>query len=252
MDLQLKNKIVLLTGATGGIGRAIAAALLNEDATVIAVYRNEERFAELKLWLQEKQVQIHSLHGSKTDILSYSDIHRCVNETISRFERIDVLVNCAGNSYEHPFAMLTEEQISEMIDLNLKSPMYFAQAVLKTMFRQKDGCIINISSLVASRRGRGVVAYASAKAGLDAFTRTLAQEAGRKNIRVNSICPGLIETEMSTQLVQRLGSKIADETALNRLGSPQEIAAAVLFLASSKTASFITGTQIHVDGGLYL
>lgn len=252
MDLQLNNKIILITGATGGIGRAITAAFLNEGAQVQAVYRNEDRFTQLCNWLGENKTDTAALSGIQADLLSYSDIHQTVEETVKEFGRIDVLVNCAGHSIESHFALLSEEQINEMIDLNLKSPMYFAQAVLKPMFRQKEGCIINISSLVASRKGRGVAAYAAAKAGLDAFTRVLAQEAGRKNIRVNSICPGLIQTEMSSSLVERTGSLIADETALSRLGNPEEIAMAVLFLASSRTASFITGTQLHADGGLYL
>lgn len=252
MDLQLKNKIILITGATGGIGRAIAEAFLNESAIVVSVHRNEERFAELKTEFQSKQIPVENLHGYKTDLLSNTAVQQTVTEIANQFQRIDVLVNCAGHSVEQPFALHTEEMIGEMIDINLKSPMFFSQAVLKPMFKQKDGCIINISSLVASRRGRGVVAYASAKAGLDTFTRALAQEVGRKNIRVNSICPGLIQTEMSAPLIERMGTQLEHETALNRPGTPEEVAQAVLFLASSKTASFITGTNLHVDGGLYL
>ena len=139
-----------------------------------------------------------------------------------------------------------------MININLKSPMLFSQAVLKPMFKQKSGCIINVTTVATHKAGRGIVAYASAKAGLDTFTRTLAQEVGRKNIRVNTIRPGIIKTEMSKQILENLGDYIVESTAINRIGNPADISAVALFLASEKTSSFINGTNINVDGGFSL
>lgn len=252
MDLLLKNKVLLLTGATGGIGRAICAAFLQEGTFVVALYRNENRFSDLKKNLEAQGIDLSGFHGIQTDILNTTDIQKAVDETINRHQRIDILINCAGNSFENHFALLEEKQIDEMISINLKSPMLLSQAVLKPMFKQKEGCIINISTIAAHKKGRGIAVYAAAKAGLDAFTRTLAQEVGKKNIRVNSIRPGVIETEMSAPLLERTGSMVVEATAMNRLGTAEDIAAAAVFLASGKAASFITGTQLNVDGGLYL
>jgi 3-oxoacyl-[acyl-carrier protein] reductase len=251
MDLELKDKVLLLTGATGGIGRQICADFLNEGAIVVGVYRNEIRFEELKKELADKKINCERLIGMKTNILNNSEIQLCVDETLKRFQRIDILINCAGNSNEIPFAWMTEKQIDEMIDINFKSPMLFSQAVLKPMFSQKEGCIINISTIGTQKKGRGIVVYAAAKAGLEVFTRTLAHEVGRKNIRVNCIRPGVIKTDMSAPLLDRTGNLVVDSTALHRLGKPEDISAAALFLASTKTASFITASQLDVDGGIY-
>lgn len=252
MDLQLQDKIVLITGATGGIGRAIVARFLQEGAQPVAVYRNEKKYGELREWLERLSCDMAKLHGVKGDVLSSEGVDKIVQEALRINGRIDVLVNCAGASIETPFALMTDEQIDETIALNFRSPMRIAQAVLKPMFRQKEGSIIMISSLTAIRKGRGVAVYAAAKAGLDTFCRSLAQEVGKKNIRVNSIRPGLIETEMSASLVERTGNMLRDDASLNRFGKPDEVAAAVVFLASAASASFITGTQLNVDGGLYL
>ena len=252
MDLDLKNKIVILTGATGGIGKQICADFIREGAIVIAVYRNEDKLKKLIKFLTELNLDPTKAHPVKTDVLKKSEIDRCVKEVLQNFNRIDVLINCAGSSLECSFAMLDENLIENMIDVNLKSPMLFAQAVLKPMFKQKSGSIINITTVATHKAGRGIVAYASAKSGLDTFTRALAQEVGRKNIRVNTIRPGIIKTEMSKQILENIGSYIIDSTAINRIGKPTDISSVVLFLASEKTASFINGTNINVDGGFSL
>ena len=252
MDLDLKDKIVILTGATGGIGKQICADFLLEGAIVIVVYRNDDKLKTLIKYLSELKLNITKVYPVKTDVLKKSEIDLCVKEVLLKFSRIDVLINCAGSSFECSFAILDENIIEHMININLKSPMLFSQAVLKPMFKQKSGCIINVTTVATHKAGRGIVAYASAKAGLDPFTRTLAQEVGRKNIRVNTIRPGIIKTEMSKQILENLGDYIVESTAINRIGNPADISAVALFLASEKTSSFINGTNINVDGGFSL
>lgn len=252
MDLDLKDKIVILTGATGGIGKQICADFLLEGAIVIVVYRNDDKLKTLIKYLSELKLNITKVYPVKTDVLKKSEIDLCVKEVLLKFSRIDVLINCAGASFECSFAILDENIIEHMININLKSPMLFSQAVLKPMFKQKSGCIINVTTVATHKAGRGIVAYASAKAGLDTFTRTLAQEVGRKNIRVNTIRPGIIKTEMSKQILENLGDYIVESTAINRIGNPADISAVALFLASEKISSFINGTNINVDGGFSL
>ena len=252
MDLDLKDKIVILTGATGGIGKQICADFLLEGAIVIVVYRNDDKLKTLIKYLSKLKLNITKVYPVKTDVLKKSEIDLCVKEVLLKFSRIDVLINCAGASFECSFAILDENIIEHMININLKSPMLFSQAVLKPMFKQKSGCIINVTTVATHKAGRGIVAYASAKAGLDTFTRTLAQEVGRKNIRVNTIRPGIIKTEMSKQILENLGDYIVESTAINRIGNPADISAVALFLASEKISSFINGTNINVDGGFSL
>jgi 3-oxoacyl-[acyl-carrier protein] reductase len=252
MDLELKNKIVILTGATGGIGKQICADFLLEGAIVVAVYRNEDKLKMLMESLTDLKLDITKVYPIKVDVLKKSEIDRCVKEVLLKYSRIDVLINCAGSSFECSFAILDENIIENMIDINLKSPMLFSQSVLKPMFKQKSGCIINVTTVATHKAGRGIVAYASAKSGLDTFTRALAQEVGRKNIRVNTIRPGVIKTEMSKQILENLGDYIIESTAINRIGKPADISSVALFLASEKTASFINGTNINVDGGFNL
>ncbi|HFB99401.1 MAG TPA: SDR family oxidoreductase [Phaeodactylibacter sp.] len=153
---------------------------------------------------------------------------------------------------EAPLLLLEDEMIEQMIDVNFRSPLYLSKAVLKHMIRKKSGNIVNISSASTHAWGRGIVVYASAKAALERLTQTLAQEVGKKNIRINAVCPGVVDTKMSSNLRSVAGDIITMETALKRYGHPKEISKAVLFLASEETASFITGVVLNVDGGFNL
>jgi 3-oxoacyl-[acyl-carrier protein] reductase len=250
MNLELSNKVVILTGATGGIGRAIAEDFLKEGSIVVCLIRNEEKMKTLKSELIDKNVAVEHLHSEVCNLLDYKSMSDAVKTVVQKYKAIDVLVNCAGYADEFPFALMDEEQISKMIDFNLKSPMLLSHAVLRTMFKQKSGSIINISSASAVKKGRGIVSYASAKAGIEALTRTLASEVGRKNIRVNCIRPGLIKTPMSDAVLFRLEEQVSSTTSLGRPGSPSEISKMVLVVASEKVSSYMTGECLTIDGGI--
>ena len=251
MNLELTDKVVLITGGTGGIGSRIVADYLEEGAIVACFIRSEVKMQTLFDLLKEWNISSENLHSFECNLLDFDDIKRATKEVVSKLNAIDILINCAGFTDEYPFAMLDAKKIDLMIDLNLKSPIYLSQAVLKTMYKQNGGCIINVSSVSAIKKGRGITVYAAAKAGLDAFTRTLALEVGRKNIRVNSIRPGVISTAMSGPVMERAEGIIKTNTALGRPGQPSEISAAILFMSSNKTASYMTGETITVDGGMY-
>ena len=250
MKLELSNKVVVLTGATGGIGGAIAEDFLRESATVICLIRNEEKMAAFKSDLSKKGVSVEGLFSEVCDLIDFKSISSSIKRIVNKYNRIDILVNCAGYADEYPFALMDENQISKMIDFNLKSPMFLCNAVLRPMFKQNSGAIINISSASAVKKGRGIVSYAAAKAGIEALTRTLASEVGRKNIRVNCIRPGLIETAMSEAVLSRLSDHINSTTSLGRPGLSHEISKMVLVVASEKVSSYMTGECITIDGGI--
>jgi 3-oxoacyl-[acyl-carrier protein] reductase len=252
MNLGLTNKIVLVTGGTGGIGKQICLDFLLEGAVVICLHRNENRFKNLVDRIALHPGLKNNLHGKLCDLLSVKALQQQITKITTEFKRIDVLVNCAGVVEEIPFAITDEKHMDKMIDDNLKITMLVTQSVLKPMFSQKGGAIVNVSSVVAVKGGRGIVAYASAKGGIEAFSRALAYETGRKNIRINTVKPGAIETEMSKTLQNRASDYVLGHTVLGRFGKPEEVSKAVLFLSSDETASFITGSGITVDGGFLL
>jgi 3-oxoacyl-[acyl-carrier protein] reductase len=203
----------------------------------------------MKGWLAENGQDPSRVYSFNCDLLSSDSIKAFIGDVLEKFERIDILVNCAGAVEEMPFAMMDEKRIGEMLDINLKTTMLLSQGVLKPMFKQKAGAIVNVSSITAIRGGRGIVPYAAAKAGMDSFTRTLASEVGKKNIRVNGIRPGAIRTSMSEALEARVKDYVPNAMIMGRFGEPAEVSKGVLFLASEETASYITGTFINIDGG---
>ena len=243
------NKTVLITGANGGIGSAITKAFLEEGAVVIAGYRGNIQ----KLDTLKSEVP-NSLHSKIIPIqLDLNNLDQCkieLDNLISRIESIDILVNCAGTAVEKPFLLSDFEELDSQIQSNFLAPVKLTQLVLKNMLLKKKGCIVNISSIVSSRFGRGIVVYSSAKAAVDRFTKSLALEVGRKGIRVNAVCPGMIETKMTNMLQKNMPSELLKMSPITRPGQPFEIARAVLFLASENMSSYITGTTLVVDGGL--
>ncbi len=249
LNLELINKVVLITGANGGIGSAIAQAFLEEGAIVLAGYRGSiEKLNVLKNEVPE------SMHSRIIPIhLDLNHLDQCrkeLHQTMTRVETIDILVNCAGTAVEKPFLLSDFEEFDSQIQSNFLAPVKLTQLVLKTMLLKKKGCIINVSSIVGSRFGRGIVVYSSAKAAVDRFTQSLAMEVGRKGIRVNAVCPGMIETKMTNMLQKNMPPDLLKMSPLSRPGKPFEIARAVLFLASENMSSYITGTTLVVDGGL--
>ncbi|MEY4991656.1 MAG: hypothetical protein RI948_525 [Bacteroidota bacterium] len=249
MNLELKDKIVCITGASGGIGLALVSAFLDEGAIVCATYhRNPDKIEQLRATL-DPMIGSH-LFAYPLDLQNQASQSACVAAMCNAHQRIDVLVNCAGSALEKPFLLLTPEEITQQITTNFSQQALFTQQVAKVMLAQRKGNIVNISSLLAKRLGRGVAVYAAAKAAIDRFTQTLALEVGKKGIRVNSINPGLIATKMSKNIQANMPAELMNMSPISRPGTPEEIAQAALFLASDRAASYITGVCLSVDGGL--
>lgn len=249
MDLGLKDKIVIISGATGGIGTAICNAFLNEGAIIIPLFRNEAKYEILSAYLNLQGFNADKIFPQKIDMSDSKSIENVVKNIKHNYKRIDVLINNAGKSTERPFLLLEEDEWENEIDVNLNNTARLLRVVLKQMFIAKCGAVVNITSLHSQRFGRGVSAYAAAKAGVDRLTQALALEVGSKGIRINSVCPGIIETQMSKPLIDRAGDFLISQTALNRFGKSEEVAQAVLFLASENASSFITGHSLRIDGG---
>lgn len=249
MDLGLQNEVVLISGSTGGIGTAICEAFLEEDTFIVPLYRNLEKYEKLHKKLLSRGFRDDRIFAQNVDLGTNLSIDSMVRNVKKRFGKIDVLVNNAGASFERPFLLLEEEDWQKSIDVNLNNTARLLRSVLKLMFIARKGAVVNISSLLSYRFGRGVSAYAASKAAIDRLTQALALELGSKGIRINAVCPGIIHTFMTESLVERFGEIINQYSALGRIGKPEEVAKAVLFLSSNKAASFITGHLLTVDGG---
>ena len=250
MELGLNNKIAIVTGGTRGIGYAICEDLLLEGVIVVPFFRGDtSRFTPLMEWMTAHAIPQQNLVPLNVDINDAKALEEGVAAVMSKFGRIDILVNCAGITVESPFLLNDDETWAEIFNVNLVTVMRLSKLVLRPMIRAKSGAIINISPILGFCKGRGAVAYSASKAAINRFTESLATEVGKKGVRVNSVCPGIIDTKMANNLLT-LHKDINDQAPLQRAGRPEEVAKAVLFLASQNTASFITGHNLVVDGGM--
>lgn len=245
MDLHLTGKHALVTGASRGIGRAVALALAQQGVAVAACYRQESEYAR-SLTIELEQYG----NGSFTRQVDVSDeeaVKLLGNEISGRFAHLDILVNNAGIISHIPLAELTLTEWQRVINTNLTS-MYLITHVIQNMLTE-GGSIVNIGSAVATVGLPGRVHYTAAKAGVIGFTRSLCKELGPRNIRVNAIAPGIIDTHQAVGLTPEQRARYANMAALGRLGQPEDVAQVVLFLASD-LARFVSGITINVDGGI--
>lgn len=238
-----ENKVALVTGGSRGIGRACAIELAKAGYDVAISYAGNEEAANKTV--EELQALNVKAKSYKFDVANKEACTKAVEEVIAEFGRIDVLVNNAGITRDGLFLRMNAENWEAVINTNLNSAFYMSNPVVKIMMKQRSGCIVNMSSIVGVHGNAGQANYSAAKAGLIGFTKSLAKEIGSRNIRVNAIAPGFIQTDMTKGLEE---TKIAQHIALNRLGNPEDIAKTVKFLAEEGT--YITGQVIGVDGGL--
>ncbi len=245
---MLVDKIALVTGASRGIGRAIAAALGSEQATVIGTATSQAGADSISATLADAGVKGT---GMVLDVSDPESIATCIKQVNESYVAADILVNNAGITRDNLLMMMKDEQWNDIIDTNLSSVFRMSKAVIRPMMKKRNGRIINISSVVGATGNPGQTNYAASKAGLVVFSKSLAREIGSRNITVNTVAPGFIDTDMTRELATEQRDALTAQIPLKRLGSAEEVAAAVVFLASP-AAAYITGETIHVNGGMHM
>ena len=242
--IDLKKTNVILTGSTGGIGGAILESLYNSNANIIATGTNQNKLDKIK----EKFSKVTT---KNFDILEHESIEKFVEECSDIFHnKIDVLINNAGVTNDNLTIRMKLDEWNRVINLNLTSTFLISKNVIKKMLKNKNGKIINITSVVGHTGNIGQANYAASKAGLIGMSKSLALEYGKKNIKINCISPGFIKSEMTEKINDNFKQTLLDKISLERFGIPEDIANVALFL-SSDLSNYITGETIHVNGGMY-
>ena len=244
----LNGKTAIVTGASRGIGAAIAQRLCEAGANVVLCSRSVEAVGQIAGALQEKGYTVLSMAA---DISQKADVDTLIEKTISQFSHIDVLVNNAGITRDTLLMRLKDEDWDTVLQTNLTGTMYCTRAVLRPMIRQKSGRIISISSIVGLAGNAGQANYAAAKAGIIGLTKATAKEVGARGITVNAIAPGFITTDMTAQISEQNQQQLLELIPLREFGHPEDVADAVCFLASD-AARYITGQTLQVDGGMVM
>ena len=244
--MKLKDRVAVVTGAARGIGRAIALALAEEGAIIICVY--VAAFEKCEALVTEIKGMGGSAEAYQADVRDYDAIEKMAQHVIETYSRLDILVNNAGVNRDALILTMTPEQWREVIETNLYGVFHCTRAVAQQMMFQKSGRIINISSVAGERPGRGHANYAASKGAVNAFTRAAAVELAPKKVTVNAVAPGVIETEMSAEVMRRAKDQVLEHIPLKRLGGAEDVARMVAYLASDD-AAYITGQIFNVDGG---
>lgn len=245
----LTDKVVLITGASRGIGKAIAQRCVAEGAKVVFTYLSSDEKA--KALEQELTANGGVAKGFKSNAADFDSAQELAAKVVEEFGTIDVLVNNAGITRDNLLMRMTEEMWDEVMTTNLKSVFNLTKAVQRPMLKARKGSIINISSVVGVSGNAGQSNYAASKAGMIGFTKSIAQELGSRNIRSNAIAPGFIETEMTDILDPKVVEEWRNNIPLKRGGTPEDVANAVVFLASDLSA-YVTGQTLHVCGGMLM
>lgn len=244
---SLDSKVAIVTGSSQGIGRAIAIELANLGLKVVVNYANSKAAAEevVKDIIRNGGEAI----AVQANIANLEDVKKLIDNTLNKFGRIDILVNNAGITRDKLLLRMKLDDWQTVIDLNLTGVFLCTQAVIKTMLKQKNGRIINVSSIVGEVGNPGQANYSAAKAGILGFTKSVAKEVASRGITVNAIAPGFIETNMTKDLEKE---NVLQSIPLKRLGTPEEVAGLTRFLAVDPSAAYITGQVINIDGGMVM
>ena len=242
--MNLKNKKVLITGATGGIGNSLVEKFTTLGSVIVATGTNEQKLNNLKK-------KFPKIQAVKFDLNDHKKIEDFIEKTDDQLEGIDVLINNAGITLDNLSVRLTEEHWKKVIDINLTSSFLMCKFAIKKMLKKKYGKIINITSIVGHTGNLGQANYAASKAGIVAFSKSLAIEYARKNININCVSPGFIKTEMTEKINEEFKKTLTSKIPSGELGTGEDVSNCVAFLASDM-AKYINGETIHVNGGMYM
>ncbi len=246
--MTLQGQIALVTGASRGIGQAIALELGKQGATVIGTATSDKGAQAISDYMAAAGIKGTGMTLNVNDVAQTEAVLAALR---SQFGEVTILVNNAGITRDNLLARMSDDEWDDVLTTNLKSVFRLSRAMMRAMMRARGGRIISISSVVGSMGNAGQANYAASKAGMAGFTKSLAQEVGSRNITVNCVAPGFIDTDMTQVLGEEQRKKLVEHVPLRRLGSPADIAAAVAFLASP-AAAYITGVTLHVNGGMYM
>ncbi|MFH1626143.1 MAG: 3-oxoacyl-[acyl-carrier-protein] reductase [Pseudomonadota bacterium] len=244
------GRVAVVTGGSKGIGRAVALKFAQEKARIVIVHFDpDESAANDTLNILSKQGVEAESH--KVDVSSYGEVDALFKRILSKFGKVDVLVNNAGITKDALLMRMSEDDWDRVIKINLKSVFNCTQVVIRSMIKQRSGCIVNISSMVGLIGNIGQANYSASKAGIMGFTKTVAREVAARSITVNAVAPGFIDTEMTTSLSDKVKETFLGQIPMGRMGKPEDVAEAVYWLCSDK-AKYITGQIIHVNGGMFM
>jgi len=242
--INFKGKKILITGATGGIGYALVKKFLSLDGTVLATGTNTEKLDSLKK-------EFPNLSVLKFDISDHSKVEEFIENVASQMVGLDVLVNNAGITMDNLSLRMKDDEWKKVIDINLSSTFYLCKYAIKKMLKNKYGRIVNITSIVGHTGNLGQTNYSASKAGIVAMSKSLAIEYAKKNITINCVSPGFIQTKMTDKIVESIKAVLTSRIPMSKLGTGEDVSNTVAFL-SSDAASYITGETIHVNGGMYM
>ena len=245
----MKNKNIIITGASQGIGESITKKFFNKNSNVFLISRNKNKLETIKKQLSKNKINSQIIDYYTANVQNFNDISDIVKTVINKYKKIDVLINNAGINDDNLIVKMKEDQWNRVIDTNLTGTYNCCKAVSKYMIKQKFGKIINISSVIGEIGNKGQVNYAASKAGIVGLTKSLSKELGSRNINVNAINPGFIKTEMTEKLKKDKNLEFLNKIPLNRFGNVEDVSNLVYFLAS-KDSDYITGQTINIDGGM--
>ena len=242
--MNLKNKKVIITGATGGIGNSLVKKFTDSGSVVLATGTKEEKLNNLKK-------QFSNIHIEKFNLDEHSNIESFIESAYKKLDGLDILINNAGITLDNISIRLTEENWKKVLDINLTSTFLMCKFAIKKMIKNKSGKIINITSIVGHTGNFGQTNYSASKAGIVAFSKSLALEHAKKNININCVSPGFIKTEMTDKIPEEYKIKLISRIPAGDLGTGDDVSNCVAFLASDM-ANYINGETIHVNGGMYM
>lgn len=246
--MRLQGKVALVTGSAQGIGREIAFTLAREGADVVISDINSEKASQTA---KEVEGLGRKSLGLELNVVDYSKVEEAINKILDKFARVDILINNAGITKDNLMLRMNEADWDAVINVNLKGTFNCTKAVSRVMIKQRYGKIVNIASIIGIIGNAGQANYSASKAGIIALTKTTAKEFASRNINVNAVAPGFIQTDMTAKLPEEVRQKMLAMIPLNRFGLPADVANACLFLVSEE-ASYITGQTIVVDGGMVM
>ncbi len=247
-ELELERKVALITGGAQGIGKAIALLLAKKGADIVVSDVNLEKAEETA---REVEAIGRRAMAIRADVANANDVEHMVEAILERYGQIDILVNNAGIAKDKLILRMTEEEWDAVLNVNLKGTFHCIKAVVRHMSKQRKGKIVNIASVVGEMGNAGQANYSASKAGVIGLTKTIAREFAQRGVNVNAIAPGYIETPMTEVLPERAKEELRRMIPMERLGRPEDVAEAVLFLVS-EASSYITGQVLNVNGGIYM